>query len=345
MTEKRMSIFKMNLILKDGSSLNPTRAVFYPTYRCNLHCSMCYQNRHNRFVSELSLRDIKKIFIDSGIKQIHLVGGEIFIRKDIYDILQFFNSTMDYITIQTNGTLISGEGVGVINEMDSIKEMWFSLDGLRDSHDLIRGRGAFDKTVKVIKSFIGSKCVVINSVIMKNNINDMPKLYELADSMGVDKIVFQFEMKYDKEALKRTSTKLETLGIAGSMNDDCVQDEPNFEYIGELKKIIEELRAKENKTKINFLPEVFESDLDAYIEGTIFNGKCVACRDILNSVVKIDPEGRLMICEALQTNFDSVLYKSIECQWNDEEVRAIRQKLIGNNLLDLCSRCCCLEVI
>lgn len=28
MTEKRMFIFKMNLILKDGSSLNPTRAVF-----------------------------------------------------------------------------------------------------------------------------------------------------------------------------------------------------------------------------------------------------------------------------------------------------------------------------
>ncbi len=345
MTEKRMSIFKRNIILKDGSSLNPTRAVFYPTYRCNLHCSMCYQNNHNRFVSELCLRDIEKIFTGSGIKQIHLVGGEIFIRKDIYDILRFFNSTMDCISIQTNGTLISDEGVGLINEMDRIKEMWFSLDGIRDSHDLIRGQGSFDKTIKTIKSFIGSKCVVINSVIMKNNINDMLNLYEMADSMGVDKIVFQFEMKYDKEALKRTSTKLEMLEIVGSMNDDCVRDEPDFEYIGRLKEVIEELRLKENKTKINFSPEVFERNLDAYIEGTIFNGKCVACRDILNSVVKIDPEGRLMICEALQTSFDSVLDKSIESQWNDEKVRIIRQKLIGNNLLDLCSRCCCLEVL
>lgn len=345
MTEKRMSIFKRNLILKDGSSLNPTRAVFYPTYRCNLHCSMCYQNSHNRFVSELSLGDIEKIFTDSGIKQIHLVGGEIFVRKDIYDILRFFNSSMDYITIQTNGTLISDEGVELINEMESIKEMWFSLDGLRDSHDFIRGHEAFDKTVKAIKSFIGSKYVVINSVIMKNNINDMLKLYELADRMGVDKIIFQFEMKYDKEALKRTSSKLELLEINGIMNDDCVQEKLDFEYIGGLKRITEELRRKENKTEILFLPEIFEDDLDAYVEGTIFNDKCVTCRDILNSVVKIDPEGRLMICEALQTNFDSVLDKSIECQWNDEKVRAIRKKMIGNNLVDLCSRCCCLEII
>ena len=115
--------------------------------------------------------------------------------------------------------------------------------------------------------------------------------------------------------------------------------------MGELKRIIEELRRKENKTEIHFLPEIFEIDLDAYVEGTIFNEKCVTCRDILNSVVKIDPEGRLMICEALHTNLDSVLDKSIECQWNDEKVRAIRKKLIGNNLVDLCSRCCCLEVI
>lgn len=345
MIEKRMSIFKRNLILKDGSSLPPTRAVFYPTYRCNLHCNMCYQNSHNRFVSELSLSEIENIFTGSGIKQIHLVGGEIFIRTDIYDMLRYFNSIMSYITIQTNGTLISDEGAKLINEMDNIKELWFSLDGLRDSHDLIRGKGAFDKTVKAIKRFIGSKCVVINSVIMKSNINDMLKLYELADSMGIDKIVFQFEMKYDKEALRRTTTKLETLGIAGRMSDDCVQDNPNFEYISELKKIIEELRIKKNKTELVFLPEIFESDLDAYIDGTVFSGKCVTCRDILNSVVKIDPEGRLMICEALQTNFDSVLNKSIECQWNDEKVRAIRQKLIENNLLDLCSRCCCLELI
>ncbi|MCR4678139.1 MAG: radical SAM protein [Lachnospiraceae bacterium] len=345
MTEKRMSIFKRNLILKDGSSLSPTRAVFYPTYRCNLHCRMCYQNSHNRFVSELSIEDIKKIFTDSGIKQIHLVGGEIFVRKDIYDMLRYFDSTMDYITIQTNGTLITDGGAELINEMDNIKEMWFSLDGLRDSHDLIRGKGAFDKTITALKRFIGFKSVVINSVIMESNIDDMPKLYELADSMGVDKVVFQFEMKYDNEALKRTSAKLELLEVAGSMNDDCVKDKPNFEYIGRLKGIIEKLRAKENKTKIAFLPEVFENDLDSYAEGTIFNGKCVACRDILNSVVKIDPEGRLMICEALQTNFGSVLDKSIECQWNDEKVRAIRQKLIGNNLVELCSRCCCLEII
>ncbi len=332
-------------MLKDGSSLNPTRAVFYPTYRCNLHCRMCYQNNHNRFVAELSLEDIKKIFTGSGIKQIHLVGGEIFVRKDIYDILRFFDSTLDYITIQTNGTLISAEDVGVINKMDSIKEMWFSLDGLRDSHDLIRGRGTFDKTTKALQRFIGYKQVVINSVIMKSNIDDMTKLYELADSMGVNKIVFQFEMKYDKEALKRTSAKLETMEIAGSMNDDCVREEHDFEYIGRLKKIIEELRNKENNTKISFLPEVFENNLDAYINGTIFEEKCIACRDILNAVVKIDPEGQLMICEALQTNFDSVLDKSIECQWNDEKVRAIRQKLISNNLVDLCSRCCCIEVI
>lgn len=345
MTEKRLSIFKKNLILKDGSSLNPTRAVFYLTYRCNLHCSMCYQNNHNRFVSELSVEDIKKIFSNSSIKQIHLVGGEIFVRKDIYDILKFFNSSLDYITIQTNGTLIADEGVKLINEMKNIKEMWFSLDGLMDSHELVRGRGSFDKTIKAIKSFMGFKYIVINSVIMKNNIDDMTKLYELADQIGVDKIVFQFEMKYDKEALKRTCTKLELLKIDGTMNDDCVQEKNDFEYIDELRKVINDLRRKENKTKIQFWPEVFENDLDAYVEGTIFNKKCATCRDILNSVVKIDPEGRLMICEALQTNFDSLLDKSIESQWNDEKVRAIRKKIISNNLLDLCSRCCCLEVI
>lgn len=343
MVEKNLKHFRKNMILENGNSFIPKRAIYYLTLRCNLHCSMCFQNKHNRNEEELSLNEMKKIFESMELSSIHLVGGEIFVRKDIYDIIQYFNTRIENIVLQTNGTLINKRGIAIINSLPNIKEIWISIDGLEKTHELIRGKGTFSKCIEVINGLCSTKNVVINTVVMKENIDELVDMYDYFQKLGVHRIVFQFQMVYSKSNMENTIKKLERLGIKGGMYDDCVRENVNLKYMKKLPMIIDELKGREKNTKINFYPEYFQKNIDAYIEGNILEDKDVFCSDIINSVLKVNPSGKMLVCEALKCKFYDLREISLHEQWNSDEVRKLRKKLTENNLVELCSRCCCLD--
>lgn len=343
MNEERIKKYKKNMILKDGSAFFPKRAVFYPTLRCNLHCKMCFQNKHDRNVDELSLDEIKNLFTDTGLDSLHLVGGEIFIRKDIYEILEYFNSVIPTVTLQTNATLIKSEGIDRLKELSNIKELWISIDGCQETHENIRGKGTFSKSLEVIKKLKDYKKIIINTVIMEENIHELVPLYDFFNGLGIDRMVFQFQMIYSKEKQKNTQEKLQSQGISSNMCDDCVVDKLDMSFMEELKPVIEELRRREGQTTIEFFPAIFEKNVDEYINGTVLKDKQIVCRDIVNSVLKVNTKGKLILCEALNCEFDSLLNLSLNEQWNSEPVKKLRKTLITSNLVDMCSRCCCLD--
>ena len=345
MNEDRIKKYRKNMILSDGSAFLPKRAVFYPTLRCNLHCKMCFQNKHDRNIEELSIDQIEKIFSGMKLSSLHLVGGEIFVRKDIYSILEYFNSIIPNITLQTNGTLIKQDGIEKLKGFDNIKALWISVDGCKETHDSIRGNGSFDKALDVINKLKDYKKIIINTVIMKENINQLVELYEYFNRLGVDKIVFQFQMIYSRKKQKNTQEKLQEQGIASDMCDDCVVDNLDMAYMEYLKPAIQELRKKEDRTKIEFFPALFEENVDEYITGTVLEGKRVVCSDIIESVLKINTKGNLILCEALSCEFDNLLDVPFEEQWNCDKVKRLRKALIKNNLVDMCSRCCCLDYL
>ena len=100
---------------KDGHAGRlPTGVVYEATMRCNLHCEFCYVgtllNIEGEWREELPLETLRARFPDQDGLQVSLTGGEIFMRKDILDVMEVFRDkgyVCGYLT--TNGTIISDE--------------------------------------------------------------------------------------------------------------------------------------------------------------------------------------------------------------------------------------------
>ena len=132
------------------------------TNRCNLRCKHCFNNKTEKTEDiskeELNLDDYEKLskslgFIASGL----FCGGEPFIKKDLYKIINLFknNCNMQYSSTTTNGTLTKSilEQTEKIVRDDKRKRfvLNFSLDGFEKEHDLTRGKGVYKKCINTIK--------------------------------------------------------------------------------------------------------------------------------------------------------------------------------------------------
>lgn len=132
----------------------PAIAAVLMTHRCNLKCKFCvFWKRPVNIEKEMKLEDHKRfssICKKLGVRSINLVGGEPFVRKDLYDIVKMYSE--DHIVIiNTNGTLINRDNAKRIWEA-GLDVMNISIDAFsEDIHDDFRGAGVYQKAMKSIE--------------------------------------------------------------------------------------------------------------------------------------------------------------------------------------------------
>jgi len=128
----------------------PQTIQFSLTSRCNLRCKMCNIAGRQPEEEELTTDCIKRLMDQAaqwGIGEVLFTGGEPFLRDDIYELCSYAAQKGMRSVITTNGTLLdeaacrrlAGCGAGHLH---------FSLDGLEDTHDSLRGKGTFAAVVK-----------------------------------------------------------------------------------------------------------------------------------------------------------------------------------------------------
>ena len=156
------------------------------TYKCNEKCRHCYIVDENR--KELSTDEIKRILdelAEMGVFSLVFTGGEVFLRKDAFEILEYAYANGFLFEIFTNGTLING------NDYIRLKRLWpkcvhFSLYSYQqDKHDSItRVKGSFQKTLRSIKACrdIGIP-VNIKTPLFAETYKDIHGLVALANSL------------------------------------------------------------------------------------------------------------------------------------------------------------------
>src|SRR4030042_92637 len=127
----------------------PDAMLISPTMRCNLNCYGCYSAVYSQEDLPYGVLDR----VGGGCKEmgIHLVlmtGGEPFLRKDLFDLFEKHPDTI--FQIYTNGSLIDE---GMIDRFVALGNVVpaISLEGLREETDARRGRGQFDRIVKVME--------------------------------------------------------------------------------------------------------------------------------------------------------------------------------------------------
>lgn len=167
--------------------------------QCNLRCKHCfYYDCQEIFspdddFSPSELLQLAHFFVDE-LNVVHFVitGGEPFLRKDIFSLLEYLKSKNVSIDLQTNATLITQDMAIKLGDLLNPKSdtIQVSLDGAQKStHDKIRGQGNFKKAINAIKFLTNENInVILSYTVMSNNIDDVPKLYEFCKELGIKQI-------------------------------------------------------------------------------------------------------------------------------------------------------------
>jgi len=126
----------------------PDAMLISPTMRCNLNCFGCYSGAYSQ--EDLPYEVLDRLMGECKEMGIHLVlmtGGEPFLRKDLFDLFEKHEDMM--FQIYTNATLIDQKMIDRFVALGNVAPA-ISLEGLREETDGRRGKGQFDRIVKVM---------------------------------------------------------------------------------------------------------------------------------------------------------------------------------------------------
>jgi len=138
----------------------PFEIVWNVTYSCNLKCAHCYENA-GAPRPELSTEEARQV-IDrfsnlsgTGLPALSFSGGEPLTRKDFFELLTYARKHVNYISVASNGTLITKDNANKLKESGA-SYVEISLDGASPRiHDEFRGvKGAFEKTLDGVKKLL-----------------------------------------------------------------------------------------------------------------------------------------------------------------------------------------------
>lgn len=177
----------------NGSFARPDWVSINLTLRCNLKCTMCTTCYDAPELSRGQVFDIIDQVSAWGVKILNPLGGEPFVREDLLDILEYASSKDLYVTVTTNGTLISEESARRVADIPTSRLHFnLSLDGFAEVHDKIRGRGMFDEAVKGFHRLreaeaaqgLPPRKVVVNTVINDMSLDAVPDFIRWAKDEG-----------------------------------------------------------------------------------------------------------------------------------------------------------------
>ena len=332
---------------KLGKAKIPLRYFLELTYRCNLNCPYCYVGSE-RNKKELSTDDWKKVIDQLPFYSIAtLVGGEPLIRKDFIDILAYTSKKiMNKVHVVSNGILINDD---IINAFIKYKLLLLSvsLDGYGPTHDTNRGsEGIFDKIVSNLENLKSKKknqMIDIKTIVLENNLDDLPKLYKLCCDMDFEFLSISFLRNNN---LKQSSILQESFipEFNGKYPINCYFDMEHF------KEIYREIESIKGKTKLRFSPKFEYSDntletIERFFslpENTLVQDIYSPCKFPYNNIF-INPEGYIYPC--LSQKMGNIKENTIKKIFNTPNYCCFRKNLKANGgTFGACQMCCELEI-
>ena len=189
----------------------PLICSFKITGKCNLKCIHCpfWREEQKRELGFNQIIDILKKLQKNGVKIIVFEGGEPLLwrdknlGKDINDVIKLARKMFFFTCITTNGTIDYKS-----SEADIV---FVSIDGLKETHDTIRGK-SFEKILANISCAKKSKKIVANICISKINSGDIKNLIKfLNDKIYGFTIQFYYPFENTEGTMLENSIKRNVL--------------------------------------------------------------------------------------------------------------------------------------
>lgn len=180
-------------IIMSGKKI-PEQISIAVTGKCPCDCIFCCA-KGIRAEPELTLDEIKSI-IDQGVEMgTHLFtfdGGEPLLRKDIYDIISYAQSTGSLVVMFTNGLYLNGDVAQKLKNA-GLDTLQVSIDSpYNDEHDRIRKvKGLFEKATVGVRSAVDAGLFVSIYYVARRENSDRKTLNDLlalADRLGAQEV-------------------------------------------------------------------------------------------------------------------------------------------------------------
>ena len=167
----------------------PVHAVWEITLACNLKCHHCGSRAGKRRLNELSTEeclDVVHQLARLGTREVTLIGGEAYLRKDWVAIIHAVRDAGMMCTLQTGGRGLNDKLIRQAADA-GLQAAGVSVDGLRNLHDRLRGvAGSFAAAVDVLQRFREHNIVTsVNTQITKTVLPQLRTLLNLLIDSGV----------------------------------------------------------------------------------------------------------------------------------------------------------------
>jgi len=319
----------------------PFLVVWNFTYKCNLKCKHCYSNSGIDPKMELSTEEAMKIvdqLADFGVTSLAFSGGEPLMRKDFFDVARYAVESGLYVSLATNGTLLTEENAIKLKET-GVHYVEVSVDGANaKTHDFFRGKnGAFEQTLQGLKNCMDKKiCTCIAITGTKNNLKEIPAVLEMAENMGIDRFtLFNF--------------------IPTGRGKDIIDSDPTPQEREEILRFLNEKLSEDHKIAIlSTTPQLARVALQcsvsedlilplAHMEAAKVNKRARALADFIGGCgagrlyCAISPEGKVQPCVFMPLIVGDLKTEKIEDIWVNSSILfdlRDRERLKGR-----CSKC------
>jgi radical SAM protein with 4Fe4S-binding SPASM domain len=158
------------------------------TYRCNERCVHCYLDHDDK--GEMTTQEIKDVLdqlADAGVFFLVFSGGEVFMRRDFLELVEYARNLLFNVKVKTNGVMIHEAEAQRLREL-GVEQVQLSVYSHRaEVHDAItKLPGSLKRTVDSIK-FLKSQGlkVALSNVLMTVNQQDERGTRALAKQLGV----------------------------------------------------------------------------------------------------------------------------------------------------------------
>jgi radical SAM protein with 4Fe4S-binding SPASM domain len=165
----------------------PFAAHFDLTYRCNERCIHCYLDHDDH--GELTTGEIKGVLdqlAEAGTFVLTFSGGEVFMRRDFLELVEYARRLLFDVRIKTNGVMIRKPEADRLLRL-GVGEIQISIYSHRpEVHDSItKLPGSFKRSIEAIR-FLKSEGlkVVLANVLMRSNMGDYAGVQALARELG-----------------------------------------------------------------------------------------------------------------------------------------------------------------
>jgi Fe-coproporphyrin III synthase len=368
LTKSNLKSYKYYLpyLVGGGKAWTPQSVTFELTLRCNLSCQMCpldlprimHDKTDPEFIKErqsheLTTEEVKRTITDiaeMGVQDMTITGGEVFLRKDVFEIVEHITNTPIHLCVNTNGWFLRPDEA---RRLVSLKPhaLSISIDGPDDLHDEIRrGKGSFRRLLEGIRNIqaakkeLGVKRPKIGITVTVSALNQgrYSEVLDWLKDTGVDTVDFDY-MFYTTPDHNRQTEQLIPLPVHHKEEN---QDLPMYLRQVNGQTLLEESqkavrKGEEYGIPVGFGPPLktaeemerrFLDDEYAFVEKCFYPWK----------TFRISPYGDVYSC-SIDVAFGNVREKSVKEIWNNDAYQTFRRALKKRRLFPKCAKCCALN--